>query len=225
MRTLKAPMAILIFALSLALLVGGVACGYLSLDLLPTPVGVLYALAGAVAVTMAVVTFALGVMIRRIGALMELAHQSVESFSFQLGPGATQHVGPGATQHVEAAFFPDDPAPVQGEGVVEIDGVAEPAILAEEAPGSVDQDWAGNQPIPTEFEHAIETPEAAPSLVGRYASGGASYMIFADGSIEAETAEGAFKFRSLEEFKHWLAERGAEGVAAKPESPASGDPY
>jgi hypothetical protein len=217
MRTLKAPMAILIFALSLALLVGGVACGYLSLDLLPTPVGVLYALAGAVAVTMAVVTFALGVMIRRIGALMELANQSVESFSFQLGPRATQHV--------EAAFFPDDPAPVQGEGVVEIDGVAEPAILAEEAPGSVDQDRAGDQPIPTEFEHAIETPEAAPSLVGRYASGGASYMIFADGSVEAETAEGAFKFRSLEEFKHWLADRGAEGVAAKPESPASGDPY
>jgi hypothetical protein len=210
-------MAILIFALSLALLVGGVACGYLSLDLLPTPIGVLYALAGAVAVTMAVVTFALGVMIRRIGALMELANQSVESFSFQLGPRATQHV--------EAAFFPDDPAPVQGEGVVEIDGVAEPAILAEEAPGSADQDRAGNQPTPTEFEHAIETPEAAPSLVGRYASGGASYMIFADGSIEAETAEGAFKFRSLEEFKHWLADRGAEGVAAKPESPASGDPY
>jgi hypothetical protein len=210
-------MAILIFALSLALLVGGVACGYLSLDLLPTPVGVLYALAGAVAVTMAVVTFALGVMIRRIGALMELANQSVESFSFQLGPGATQHV--------EASFFPDDPAPVQGEGVVEIDGVAEPAVLAEEAPGSADQDRAGNQPIPTEFEHAIETPEAAPSLVGRYASGGASYMIFADGSIEAETAEGAFKFRSLEEFKHWLADRGAEGAAAKPESPASGDPY
>jgi hypothetical protein len=210
-------MAILIFALSLALLVGGVACGYLSLDLLPTPVGVLYALAGAVAVTMAVVTFALGVMIRRIGALMELANQSVESFSFQLGPGAAQKV--------EAAFFPNDPAPVQGEGVVEIDGVAEPAVLAEEAPGSVDQDRAGNQPIATEFEHAIETPEAEPSLVGRYASGGASYMIFADGSIEAETTEGAFKFRSLEEFKHWLADRGAEGVAAKPESPASEDPY
>jgi hypothetical protein len=217
MQTLKDPMAILIFALSLALLVGGLASSYMSLDLLPTPDGVLYALAGAVAVAMAVVTFALGVMIRRMGVLMEIAKQSVQSFSFQLGPGAATHVDP--------ASFPDDPAPVQGEEIAEVAGVAEPATLAEEPEASIDWDRTGNQPIPAEFEHAIETPEAAPSLVGRYTSGGASYMIFADGSIEAETGEGAFKFTSLEEFKHWLADRGAEGAAAKPGSPASGDPY
>ena len=37
-------------------------------------------------------------------------------------------------------------------------------------------------------------------------------MIFADGSIEAETAEGAFKFASMGDFKRYLAER-TEGQA------------
>ena len=58
----------------------------------------------------------------------------------------------------------------------------------------------------SEIEHAIETPEAPPSLVGRYSAGGANYMIFADGSIEAETAEGAFKFASMGDFKRYLAD-------------------
>ena len=46
--------------------------GYMSLDLLPTPTGVLYALAGAVAAAIAVLAFALGVAIRRIDALAAL---------------------------------------------------------------------------------------------------------------------------------------------------------
>ena len=69
-------MAILIFVLSLVLLVAGAASGYQSLDLLPDGLGVLYALAGAVGVAAAVVTFAIGVAIRRIDALARLVRQS-----------------------------------------------------------------------------------------------------------------------------------------------------
>jgi hypothetical protein len=70
-------MAILIFILSLVLLVAGAAGGYASLDLLPTSNGVLYALSGAVAVSAAVVTFAIAVAIRRIDGLAKLLRQSV----------------------------------------------------------------------------------------------------------------------------------------------------
>src|SRR5579871_3286386 len=69
-------MAILIFVLSLVLLAAGAASGYASVDLLPTPLGVLYAFAGAVGVAAAVVTFAIGVAIRRIDALAKLVRQS-----------------------------------------------------------------------------------------------------------------------------------------------------
>ena len=50
-------------------------------------------------------------------------------------------------------------------------------------------------------------PEAPPSLIGRYSSGGANYMIFADGSIEAETQEGTFRFASMGDFKQYLSDR------------------
>ena len=69
-------MAILIFVLSLVLLVAGAASGYQSLDLLPDGLGLLYALAGAVGVAAAVVTFAIGVAILRIDALARLVRQS-----------------------------------------------------------------------------------------------------------------------------------------------------
>ena len=56
-------MAILIFILSLILLIGAAASGYQSLNLLPTGIGVLYALAGAAAACAAVLTFAIAILI------------------------------------------------------------------------------------------------------------------------------------------------------------------
>ena len=64
-------MAILTFVLSLILLIAAVASGYQSVDLLPTSLGVLYALAAAVAGCAALVTFAIAVLIRRIDTLDE----------------------------------------------------------------------------------------------------------------------------------------------------------
>jgi hypothetical protein len=46
---------------------------------------------------------------------------------------------------------------------------------------------------------------AAPTLVGHYSAGGANYKIFSDGSIEAETEGGAFRFASMDDFKSYLA--------------------
>lgn len=57
-----------------------------------------------------------------------------------------------------------------------------------------------------------ETPPAVPSLdvVGTYVSGGNTYVMFSDGSIEAETPRGRFTFESLEELKAFV-EAGGEG--------------
>ena len=69
-------MAILTFVLSLVLLIAAAASGYQSLDLLPTSLGVLYALAAAVAACAALVAFAIAVLIRRIDTLTKLVRQS-----------------------------------------------------------------------------------------------------------------------------------------------------
>lgn len=57
---------------------------------------------------------------------------------------------------------------------------------------------------------------AAREVVGRYASGGNTYVMYADGAIEAETPQGRFSFASLDELKAFVeagGEAGSRGAA------------
>ena len=191
--------AILIFILSLILLIAGAASGYESVDLLPTATGVLYALAGAVAVCAAVVTFAVAVLIRRVDALAKLVQESV------------------APLVLPAAF---EAAPTTESAPAEVGSAAPMAI--ETAPPEIAEDArAGEDESPININRtghlpSLETPEepqGPPSLIGSYSSAGANYRIFADGSIEAETSEGTYKFASMNDFKRHLLERGKAKAA------------
>jgi hypothetical protein len=189
-------MAFLVFALSLVLLVAGLAGGYMSLDLLPTSAGVLYAFGGAVAACAAILAFALGLLIRRIDALSQLLRQQ-PSGAYGVAEAAPVEPSP-----------PADAEPSGEEGEMRearAEEGGEPVAEAAEEP--INENRSGHLPTLGEIEHAIERPEASPSLIGRYSSGGANYMIFADGSIEAETQEGSFKFASMGDFKQYLADR------------------
>jgi hypothetical protein len=188
-------MAFLVFALSLFLLGVGVAGGYMSLDLLPTGIGVLYAIGGAVAVCMAVVTFALGVMIRRIDALAELVRRQAG------GPHRVAESAP-----VEQSFVASSADIEPSEEEAQPQDTWEEESAEDSAAASVNENGSGRLPALGEIEHAIVMPEAPPSLIGRYSSGGANYMIFADGSIEAETQEGTFRFASMGDFKQYLSD-------------------
>jgi hypothetical protein len=190
MWALTGPMAILIFILSLILLIAAAASGYQSLNLLPTGLGVLYALAGAVAAGAAVLTFAIGVLVRRIDALTKLMRQSAAPSAFPAG-------------------FPTETSPVEVS--------AAPLAVEAGAPERAGQTPAGEEESPININRtgrlpSLETieeapePKAPPSLIGSYSSAGANYKIFADGSIEAETSEGTFKFASMADFKRHLIE-------------------
>jgi hypothetical protein len=194
-------MAILVFVFSLLLLAAGLASGYMSLDLLPTSLGVLYALSGAVAVAFAIVAFALGVLIRRIDALAKLVRQPVALLAAE--PGAA------ALAPLEAG-----PLPPEQPASAETESVARAAAFAEDAEDPINENRAGHLPTLDAIEPAFETPQRPPNLIGRYSAGGANYMIFEDGSIEAETADGAFKFASMGDFKRYLADRKAEKANA-----------
>src|SRR5271155_5387122 len=185
-------MAILIFVLSLVLLVAGAASGYQSLDLLPDVLGVLYALAGAVGVAAAVVTFAIGVAILRIDALAKLVRQSAVPAILDTAPDSEP------APAVEAVFAP---VAVEAETPESAD---EPVAADDESPININR--AGHLPSLEAIETVLETPESPPSMIGSYSSAGANYKIFADGSIEAETSEGTFKFASMTDFKRHLVE-------------------
>ena len=188
-------MAILIFLLSLALLAAGIASGYASLDLLPTGLGVLYALAGAVAVSAAVVTFALGVAIRRIDGLARLVRAAAAR-----PLGVPPEAGEAPALDSELARILKSRVAADGTATKPLEG---PVLSQRET--SNDEGHSSEGP-----GSVLETPESPPALIGRYSSGGANYLIFADGSIEAETAEGRFRFASMGDFKRYLIDRKGE---------------
>ena len=194
--------AILIFILSLVLLIAAAASGYESIDLLPTSTGVLYALAGAVAACAAVVTFAIAILIRRIDGLTRSAPQSARPSILSPGFGVTPSTEAAPTKEVSIA-----------PSAIEADGLGS----EEEAPGAEEErpiniNRTDHLPSLDTIEAGLETPEpgaeprAPPSLIGSYSSAGTNYKIFSDGSIEAETSEGRFKFASMADFKRHLVE-------------------
>jgi hypothetical protein len=193
-------MAILIFVLSLILLIAGAASGYQSVDLLPTSIGVLYALSAAVAVCAAVVTFAIAVAIRRIDTLTKLVRQSDGPSIFRPGFGVTPLPDTTPAEEVAAAPSATEAGPLES---------ANEARGAEDDESPINFNRSGHLPSLEAIETVLETPESdePPSLIGSYSSAGANYKIFADGSIEAETTEGTFKFASMSDFKRHLLER------------------
>ena len=199
--------AILISLLSFILLIAAVASGYESIDLLPTSIGVLYALAGAVAACAAVITFAIAVLIRRIDTLRKLLPEAARSSFFPAGFGVTPSAETALAGEVSAA-----PSAIEA-------GVAE---RVDEAPGVEDEspiniNRTGHLPSLETIETVLETPaepQGPPSLIGSYSSAGANYKIFADGSIEAETSEGTFKFASMSDFKRHLIETKPRAASA-----------
>ena len=110
-------MSILIFVLSLILLIAAAASGYASVDLLPTSIGVLYAMGGAVAASAAVVTFALAVLSRRIDRLTKLAGQSDRrSLLFRPGFGVTPSVDTALAEAVTPTPLAIDADALEGLG-------------------------------------------------------------------------------------------------------------
>ncbi|MGU3538755.1 hypothetical protein [Methylobacterium sp. A54F] len=116
-----------------------------------------------------------------------------------------------------------EPAGQPGDGAVPEDDLfaepePEPAPVAAPAP----------TPAPPPFEVQLEpepAPEPAPEpvrtaapeapkleVVGTYASGGNTYVMFSNGSIEAETPRGRFTFNSLDELKAFVEAGGESGT-------------
>jgi hypothetical protein len=180
-------MAIFVFVLALILAAGGGGGLMASLDLLPTEIGVLYATCGVIALSAACIVASIGAVVVRIdrtGARM----RSALTYDYAGEGGVGTDMPPQAS-----APQPSEPAPEY--------------VAEDEREGPVNENRTGHLPTIEEMEETIAHPEPPPVLVGRYSAGGANYMIFSDGAIEAETEEGQFRFASMGEFKSFMHER------------------
>jgi hypothetical protein len=210
LTALEGEMTIFTFALGIVFVVAGLGGIVASIDLVPTELGLLYAGCGAMGIATGGVIVAIGALIYRLGKLSATVERAQPREAWQI-PGApplrdaaAREIEPvGFETAAPAGFAPiprvfEDEAPAAGEP-------EEPEAPRLDEEDAVNANRVGHLPTMSEIEHALAEPEAAPTLVGRYSAGGANYMIFSDGSIEAETENGAFRFGSMSEFKAYLA--------------------
>ncbi|HEY8382787.1 MAG TPA: hypothetical protein VIL09_11625 [Microvirga sp.] len=99
---------------------------------------------------------------------------------------------------------PDDDLPAVPPRVPPIDLAPEPAPQ----PLQAEADPVEAEALEEE-RHDDELPAGQPAaIIGTYNSGDNRYVMFSDGSIEAETPEGLFRFASLDELKEFIAAGG-----------------
>jgi len=91
-------------------------------------------------------------------------------------------------------------APARAAEAPEEAGIDERTDAAQEVQ---EQPAAAEEPVPSQAQD--EAVAAAPTVVGTYSAGGNLYVMYSDGSIEAETGRGVFRFASLDELKHYIA--------------------
>ena len=113
---------------------------------------------------------------------------------------------------------PSPPAVPAGE-----EGLPEPEeAVQEDVQGEDRTEQAPAEAAEPEEQAAPEeagAAPAAPTVVGTYSAGGNLYVMYSDGSIEAETGRGVFKFASLDELKNYIA-TGEGGQLQSPGQPA-----
>ena len=167
-----AILTLLLGAILLALGFGGL---LLSVNLIPTEMGMLYAVCGVVLLGAAGVVFAIAALIAKLDRIV-------------------------APQPKPKTL----PEPKIPQAPPRADETSPPAGVPED---EVNVNRSGHLPSLRAIEAAIAAPEGAPKVVGHYKAGGAKYMIFSDGAIEAETDQGAFRFGSMADFKAYIAGR------------------
>lgn len=175
-----------------------------SIDLLTTELGVLYATCGAIGVSGGFIVIAIAILICRVDAVrkailvrdeerrVDRAEPLVPALVAGLEPVALEEP-PHGLEYSESALAAPSSA-------------TDDALELDDAP--INQNRRGHLPSLEPLE-AERPPAPPPTLVGRDSAGGANYSIFSDGSIEAETDEGEFKFKSMNEFKAYIANKRA----------------
>ncbi len=110
----------------------------------------------------------------------------------------------------------DEPEPI-GEAEAEAPAVGEEAAAEPEDHVRAEAPSPTHAEPPAEERHTpppVEPPVAEPAVIGRYEAEGTAYLMFADGSIEAQSEAGIFRFASMAELKAFIEERQGAGADA-----------
>ena len=200
-------MAIFTIVLGLLFVAAGAGGLVASYDLLPTEIGLLYAACGTMALCAGAVTIAIGALIRRLDVFAAAMRPAQDRGAWRDSPAATDEAVAARPTSRAARRRRGERAGLRRRA----DDNRSRAECARRRTLRSPKTLGPSRRTIAAIERALgESASQRRTLVGRYSAGRANYMIFSDGSIEAETENGAFKFASMADFKAYLAgERGA----------------
>ena len=230
-------MALGLYVAAAAMVISGLLAIYFGADIIVMERGWTMVIAGSVVAASGALLAGIAAAVARLQALeIELAHFGdrirrpeappvAQAAAIASEPSALAEPGvsssPGAAR--DLAAYRDleiTPEPVLGRASPVAAFAADP--LPEEdpaAPTALARDTGAAETAAPRSEPAAETPVVADeepppaTVVGTYNSGGNFYIMYSDGSIEAETPAGKFRFNSLDELKDFIA-RGGDKVKA-----------
>jgi hypothetical protein len=183
-------MVVLLFLIAVAMIAAGGAAAYLGVPVIQVERGWALAIAGSGVASAGAVLLGIGVAAQRLGR--------VEREIRRLGDRISR----------SGLAAPSAPLVVADEPDGERATPPEPAAISQ----GREEDEAAH-PAPSYPVAGTPEPPPGATVVGRYASGGNSYVMYSDGSIHADTPTGRHRFASLDELKSFVAAGGERGAA------------
>ncbi|HEX8167315.1 MAG TPA: hypothetical protein VF601_16210 [Beijerinckiaceae bacterium] len=207
-------MVVALYLIALAMIGSGAAAVAYGWGIVLNERGWTMVIAGAVVLSGGLLLLGIAVVagrIRRIERELSVFRDHVTRLGGVLPPPRPFEPEPEAVPAAEIAPSPasrrDAAAPALGQEEQTVLKAAD--VIPEPAPPAASADQRSAPPAP----NPQESPEpAGPAIVGTYNSGGNAYVMYSDGSIEADTPTGRYRFKSLDELKDFIAS-GGEGPA------------
>jgi hypothetical protein len=198
-------MVVALYLIALAMIGGGAASISYGYGIILNERGWTMVISGSVALSGGFLLLGIAVTAGRIKRLQQEFAGFRESFG-RLGAGVPMRpalalpepIGPAATPSPARGTGKDEP---EEHAVLKAaDAIPEPAPMPAEPPTGA----------------AAEARPAEPprSIIGTYNSGGNAYVMYSDGSIDADTPTGRYTFQSLDELKDFIAAGGEQPARA-----------
>ena len=209
-------MVVALVVLGLAMVAGGVASVLFGWEIVLLERGWTMVISGTVAAAGGAVLFGLAAVVARLGKVrseLSLIRERLDRREVDFAPPVESAVPAVAPLPMGGEAAPFDLAlPPLPEFMRPAVDTQEPPLPVAEVPASLDED--NELLVPLGEETKPREPRAPgsppPTIVGTYKSGDNRYVMYADGSIEADTPQGVFHFDSLDELKDFIASAGEE---------------